>query len=377
MICYLFFYKRKVYQGNLKFEPLLLYTLFLLISLLVKIISGGITGVDEVFPLGIDLLAYFLLCYIAYFSIDKIVVNFTNIKAIFLLLCIICIINDIVTYLQYAGNELGIIMSMMFSAIEEDNFENIANNLDRIDDVQLAMPGIFGHGAVNGYMTSTLGILSMYYFVGNGKTHWKLGIILYFVSLVGVFCCQERSGFGLFLVFSLLTFWRFSSRLFKQSIPIVLFLGFVACYYFFSDLLFSQDIGRYTELTKIGDNRSKLITNALEFISNNLLLGGNVLYGNLYGLTPHNVILHALIYSGIFGALIVLYLTFYMLRDAYLTIRRSKTGTLAYFFACALTIYLLNGLFHSSSLVTGDIIIWILYSCMLRSNQLIRQLNRL
>lgn len=372
MIGYLFFYRKKTSLFRIKYKPLVIYTAFLLITFITKLLSGLFSGEDEVSPFATALLAYFLLCYVAFISIDKIVYNESSVKKVFILLCGICFLNDIVTYLQYSSNELGIGLGMIFSTSEGDYLKNVAENLNRLDEIKIAMPGIFGHGAVNGYMTSTLGILSLYFLVGNGKRFWKLGALLYIISLVGAFCCQERSGFGLLLLFSMLTFWKFSSRLFKLSIPVIIVIGYIAYYDNFVNLITFQEIGRYTELTKFDDGRIALLNNAFEFISNHFLLGGDVLYSKLYGLTPHNVFLHAIIYSGILGGLVVLYLTIYMLYDAYKTISNSKSGTLAYFFACALIIYLLNGIFHSSSLVTGAVIIWIIYACMLRSNQIIK-----
>jgi len=371
MIGYLVIYRGKTYLFKIKYEPLAIYTVFLLITFITKFLSGLSSGEDEIAPFVTSLLAYFLLCYVAFISIDRLVISESHVKKVLILLCGICFLNDIATYLQYTGNGLGIGLGMMFSTSEEDYLNIIAENLNRLDEIRNAMPGIFGHGAVNGYMTSSLGILSLY-FVRNGRKFSKLGVLLYIVSLVGAFCCQERSGFGLFLLFSMLTFWKFSSWLFKISFPVILFIGCIAYYDNLGALIVSQDLGRYTELTAFDDTRKSLVNNALEFISNHFLLGGDVLYSKLYGLTPHNVFLHALIYSGFLGAIIVLYLTIYMLIDAYKTISNSKSGTLAYFFACALTIYLLNGIFHSSSLVTGDVIIWIIYACMLRSNQIVK-----
>lgn len=370
MMAFLFLRSRKANYLPLKKKPILIYTAFLLITFLSKELSSNLSGVDEVSPFATRLSAYFLLCYIAYISIDRIAISVTDIKKILILLCGICVIDDVVTYLQYSGNSIGTGLGMMFSTSEGDYLRKVAENLDRLDEIQIAMPGVFGHGAVNGYMVSTLGILTVYYLVGNGWKYWKFGVVLFTLALLGAFSCQERSGFGLLLLFALISIWKFSARFFKFSVPLFLLLFIISNYDSLVDLLLTQDIGRYSELTKFDNNRAMLLKNALDFIQDHLLLGGDVLYGSIYGLTPHNVIPHAFIYSGVFGAIVVLYLTFYMLRDAYRIIKASTAGTMSYFFACALTIYLLNGFFHSSSLITGDVIIWILYASMLRSHQL-------
>lgn len=370
MIGFLFIHRKNTNRAPIKKAPIIIYTVFLAVSFLCKLISGAHTGVDEISPFATRLLAYFLLCYIAYFAIDRIAVSKKDIKLILILLSAICALNDIVTYLQYIGNPTGVGLGMLFSTSESEYLKNIADNLYRHDEFKTAMPGIFGHGAVNGYMVSCLGILGMYFLNGNGRKYWIIGIILFALSLVGAFCCQERSGFGLLIMFALISVWKFSAKYLKYSVPLLLILLGLAYYENIAEWISSQDIGRFAELTNFDDTRTKLVRNAVEFILNHPLLGGDVLYGKIFGLTPHNVILHSFIYSGLIGAALILYLTFYMLADTYRTIKNSHTGTAAYFFACALAIFLLNGFFHSSSLITGDVIIWILYACMLRGNQL-------
>ena len=370
MICFLIFRRKKTNYVPLKKSPLIIYSIFLLIALICKMLSSSLSGLDEVSPYATRLLAYFLLCYIAYIAIDRITISTTDIRKIFILLCGICVFNDIVTYLQYTGNDIGVGLGMMFYTTESDYLKKVVENFSRLDEIKIAMPGIFGHGAVNGYMVSTLGILPMYFLLGNGRKYWKLGFVLFIISLVGAYCCQERAGFGLLLLFALFSIWKFSANLLKFAVPTFIVLFILAYYDNIANLILTQDIGRYTELTKFEDDRIILLNNALEFIQKNLLLGGDVLYSNTYGLTPHNVIFHAFVYSGLFGAIVVLYLTFHMLRDSFRIIKISNAGTVTYFFACALTIYLLNGLVHSSSLITGDVIIWILYASMLRSKQL-------
>lgn len=377
MLIALFIPQKKRVKTNVKYTPIILYSVFLVISYFAKLISGMNSGVDELTPFLTNLLAYFLLCYISYFAIFKFVSSMKDIKFILILLVGICVFNDIVTYLQYIGNPLGIRLGMIFYTSEGGYIANIAENIDRLQDMRAAMPGIFGHGAFNGYMTSSLGILSLYFCTGNGKKYWILGFVLFALALVGAFCCQERAGFGLLILFSLITFWKFSSKNNKFIIPII-FIGLII----FNlnsilDLMQSQEMGRYAELTKFEDNRSRLVSNAIRFISSNFFIGGEVLYSKLYGVTPHNVILHAFIFSGLLGACVVLILTFYIIRNAYKTIINSHTASMVYFFACGLTIYLITGFFHSSSLITGDVCIWILYGCMLKGNQLINNSTKL
>lgn len=125
MMAFLFLRSRKANYVPLKKKPILIYTVFLCISFLCKEVSDNISVLDnEVSPFVTRLLAYFLLCYIAYFSIDRIAISANDIKKILILLCGICVIDDIATYLQYTGNVVGIGLGMMFSTSESDYFHN-------------------------------------------------------------------------------------------------------------------------------------------------------------------------------------------------------------------------------------------------------------
>lgn len=363
---YLYFNYNSTNKTKIKKKPLIIYSVFLLISLTVKLLSGAISGVEEMLPYFKRLFAFFLICYVSYFSIDKIVQTPKSLNQIFMVLIAICILNDVATYLQYIGNPIGIILGNIFYTSEGEYMDKLENNFDRLNEITMAIPGIFGHAAINGYMTSSLGILSLYYLVGKGKRYWILGLIFFIFAFLGSFCCQERSGMGLFLLFSIYSLWKLNSKILKKLLPLTIGVGLLFFYDSIINIIGSNDIGRYGEMLTFGSTRQNLINNAISFISENFILGGEVAYGQQYGLVPHNFFLHAVIASGIFGALIVYYLFFYMLRDAYRIIRKPKDGSCEYFFACGLSIYLLNGIFHTSSLISGDILIWIFYPLMLK-----------
>lgn len=365
-IAYVCFHSESKQNIKLKKEPLAIYSIFLLVSLIVRILAESITGVDEIAPFLKRILAYFFICYVSYWAVDKIVISSKALLQILSLLVAICFLNDFATLLQYQGNPIGLTLGAIFSTSEGEYMENLVSNFDRLDELNMPMPGIFGHAAINGYMCSSLGILSLYFLIGSGRKYWIMGSILFLFALIGSFCCQERSGLGLLIIFSLYSLWKFNRKLFKYALPLCIFLGFIFFFNTIMTYITSDNLGRYSEMLTFESNRQHLIKNAIDFISRNYILGGEVSYGQQYGLVPHNFFLHAIIASGIIGALIVYYLFFYMLRDALRIIRKSKNGSTSYFYACGLSIYLLNGIFHTSSLISGDVLIWILYPLMLK-----------
>lgn len=363
-------YKKEKYTLNVK--PLIIYGIFLFIAFLSKMIVESTTGVRELEQFGIRLLSNFLVCFVAFFAVDRYVSSNKTLIGILLMFVCVDAINGIATYLQYIGNPVGLSFVGAFSTTKSEYVHFISDNMDRISEASLSLPGIFSSSVLNGYMSSTLGVMSLYYVVGNGRKYWIIGVIVYAVALIGSFCCQERSGFGLLLIFSIITLYKFTPRLFKYFFPILVLVGFFFVFEKISEIMTSDALGRISDMTTFEAARQRLVNNALSFIKSHFLWGGDVSYSIQYGLTPHNIFLHSMIYSGIFGAVTIIVLFCYLIYDASICIWKLKSGVVSYFFACALIIYMLNSVFHSASLITGEVAIWIMYACMIKGIQFVK-----
>ena len=132
-----------------------------------------------------------------------------------------------------------------------------------------------------------------------------------------------------------------------------------------------QDLGR---LQNLEDNEREIIYSlSLDFIKENLMFGGQLKSGE-YLLSngasvssSHNFILNAFVYSGVFGAVILVYLFIKLLINCIAYLINNNKPTL--YIAIALIIYLLNSLTHNKSLVTGDEVIWILFGLLIVSSK--------
>lgn len=353
-------------------KPIIIYLIFLLITLLAKLFSmtfGG-TGVDETQAFFKRLLSLYLVGIVGYYGIAYIATTKTKLLQIFIILLIIGCVNAVVSYLQYIGNPVGMGIALMFSSGEGEYMQAYIMLTETAQEAKFVVPGIFGHGAINGYMNSALGVLPIYFIYQRNFKFRLLGIISFLILVIGSYVTQERSGFGLLLLFSLYLIYKLTNGKIKYiiifSIPFLLLLFS----HNINDFLYSNDFGRYSNLGEF-DDRNKLISDALGFIKNNWLFGGEELYNSLGYVTPHNFFLHALIFSGIFGLLAISLLFFKMLKDSYTVLKQSTNKkSISIYVASALSIYLLNGLFHSGSLITGDVLIWILYGLLLQSKSL-------
>lgn len=364
--------KRNYKHIHVDSKPIIVYLIFLFITLLAKLFSMTFfgTGVDETQVFFKRLLSLYLVGIVGYYGIAYIATTRTLLLQIFTILVIIGCVNAIASYLQYIGNPIGIRIALIFSSGEGDYMRAYLMLTESAQKAKFVVPGIFGHGAINGYMNSALGVLPIYYIFQRNSKLRLLGMISFLILVIGSYVTQERSGFGLLLLFSLYLFYKLTNGKIKYififSLPFLLIL--------FSeniiDFLYSNDFGRYSDFGEFED-RNKLIIDALSFIKNNWLFGGEEFYNSLGYVTPHNFFLHALIFSGILGLVAISLLFFKMLKDSYIVLKQvSNKKLISIYVASALSIYLLNGLFHSGSLITGDVLIWILYGSLLQSKRL-------
>ena len=88
------------------------------------------------------------------------------------------------------------------------------------------------------------------------------------------------------------------------------------------------------------------------------------------GLPPHNFFFSAFIYGGMFGGITLIYLFFKMCKDTILIVlKKSKTENYAVIFSVSLFLFLIQGLFHSGTLVDGEALIFVLLAVAITANK--------
>ena len=87
---------------------------------------------------------------------------------------------------------------------------------------------------------------------------------------------------------------------------------------------------------------------------------------SLYG--AHNFILNSLVYSGLFGTIMLILIAGKMvLQSVRVILSDSLSRSYSLFFACALISYISISLFHNESLATGTPVLFILYGLLVVS----------
>ena len=304
---------------------------------------------------------YYLPCYVAYFASYIYFVKFNlSPKPIFIIFLITGMLNAIVSILQFLQlnniwhiiyNLLGLSLPNYLTAIEE-------SDIDVDNMLGFTTTGLFQKAVANGYYLCLTCILSFYLFFR--RTNYK-DVICFFlfwlINLIGLFVCQERAAFVLGLLGS---FYMFFHSM-RKSVPLSLLFVIIAIYLFSVNIEFDEDtLGRFADMS-YSSSRESLNNNSVSFLSTNLLIGGIAYYRHLFYIPPHNLFYNAFIYSGIFGGLILLGIFFRQCRRCVkyaLSIDRNYGLAII---SIALLAYQGNSFAHNSSLVTGDVTIWLLW----------------
>ena len=180
--------------------------------------------------------------------------------------------------------------------------------------------------------------------------------------LLAVYATQQRTAFGL-VAFSLLVYLVCTLK--KASSWILLVLLVIFAFWSVTHI----EWGRLLE----NDNtdRQVLWQKAVAYISEHPLFGGPMAFQRQAGMSSHNIILDALIFSGLFGGMCVIYLFLKTLAVSitYLLLgfRNIKERYLIIFSALSVLNAMLYGLFHNTSYLTGDEVIFITLAIMLKS----------
>jgi len=356
------------YKFRLQRETLL-YVFFIFSYLLALFMNGEIYQVD--------FFRYFFgryfICLIAVYAISGLVQKQKTVEHIIYFLIGIGIVNGVFTTLQYFGYPSAMALPMYLNPTPEvqEIFE-VHSRL--ISGLGIGVVGIYGNIVENGYISSSIAVLSAFTYNRARERCLKLlSFIIMSFLVFTVFETQQRFVFIMVGLFSVFYFHK-SSKTAARIIGLFILLGIYA---HINEIgLTSYHFGRVVDLSY--HSRLDLFFLAIEFIKDNLLYGGQkafaaILYANGFPLihAAHNIFLNAFIYSGILGGLIIIALYFIMLKKAMkaaFTYMKSSNGTtMSIFLGSALFIILLNSLLHNSSLVTGSEYIWILFMLLIKS----------
>lgn len=340
-----------------------LYVLFLALMFIAQVLNGDLwaEGIAKRY------LAYHLVPIVIFVAIDIYVGNMKMLKQITSLLITICIVDSLVTYLQYIGNPLGLSIGQLFSTEASYSVQVLSDFYEthQVEDLlgRSVTFGIMDSVVYNAYLLGAVGMLPLYYaFTPKTKATAKVvALISYLVIATACFMTQQRAAFVLFLLASAFVILKFGPRW------LLLLTGCFAVYYVLNGEWFDPDkLGRFDNMTDLS-GRAYIYQKSIDYIQENFFLGG---VANC-PVVPHNVFFSALINAGLFGGLVIIVLYFKMLyAGGRIILERSKAISYSVVYASGFGIYMLIGLTHNENIVNGSVMCWLFFALALKAYQL-------
>ena len=215
----------------------------------------------------------------------------------------------------------------------------------------------------NGYFLAvSFPLLFLLKYEADDKVKRASVFVLLFLALFASFAIQQRMGFYLVSLFILYTLWKES--IVRTRFIIILLLGFMvlAGVEYIVDNI---DLGRIAEASD--EDRADTYLRSLSVIfhdSQLFTIGGEKYYRQFFEHTPHNTLIGAWVYTGIFGfvvfVLLLIKVTKQLLPSVFLKL--NINNIVQYSLAASCLIFLCYSLTHSTGIHNGKgLYFWLSY----------------
>ncbi len=356
-------------------------------------ISSFITGYSvEYLTL---LFSNYLVCIVAYWATKNLIIRYNGMTFFLNLFIVLGTLDGVITICQTFGFALADnIMKWLhlYSAQEymvELN-EKRASDLDYLDSMDsfddtmsskhslslmtVVIPGAFNSGVANGYFLMTTGVISLKLLI---QRFGVIRLIPWLICILGCICVQERGPIVILAVLSFYALYKFisSRQVKKNKLSILILIPSLIAIINFVYKLISNLGSRITEIGLEDKGREDIYGDALNYYFDHPFFGGYHQFTHELETAPHNLILNAFIYGGIIGGLAIVAILFIQFKPIIKVFwqRINRKQSLCFIAALAYTAYTLNSLLHNRSIVTGDVIIWMLWAAFYYSYKLSKQ----
>ena len=337
------------------------YIILFLVCIVMLGISLTINGGLVAFAFWEKCLAYYLLCIIIYFATDRFVKNNTHFDKLAFILSLIVVFDTVVTILQYQNNPIGWGLGAIFSDVEE--FAEFLNDHDSFVGVS-KLPGIFGHPVNNGFFLSVVCPM-MLTGIGNNKSFFR---VLYFISvivltLIGLLLLQQRAAFFLVVI---IVAYHFLRTLIKNPVKFILPAIVIAAIVFFIIPSNTGDIEMGRLASSDNSSRTGVWNWAFAVFLDSPLFGNILRYNQSAEYSAHNVLIDSLVDSGIVGFIPLFILYMKTVVDSLRIMLKTKNDY-ARVFSYSVLASMCMGMFHNTSYLTGEVIIFLSLALMFKA----------
>lgn len=333
-----------------------LYVAFLLIFFVCLVITGDLMN----YGFFKRFLAYDLVCITTFFAIYLKVNNKDQFKCILYFLLILCLFNSCITLLQITGQDIGWTIGQYIAPVDEA--KDIADTHEGLLAISFA-PGIFSHVVSNAFILASFSPLALFLSKRKGIVMFILMTCIY---LVVIFLTQQRAAFYLYLLSLIISLFALVVK--KPRILILMVLIICSLGTQLIDFFIGFDFGRLA--SGQDDSRFFMFKYAMEFIPKHFLFGGVSEFTRVTKLSAHNIILDSFIFAGIGGFITLMLFNIkvgLLCAKNTLSFVKGKCSLMTFSLTMAMTTCTLYGFTHNTSVLTGDVVVFILLALLLKS----------
>lgn len=325
------------------------------------LLNGGF----EVYNFIYKCLAFYLVCIVAYFAVDVCVKEPKLFDKLIFVLTLIAVFDAVVTILQFYNTNIGWAIGSAFSNI--DDYSGYLDEHDTFEGVS-KLPGIFGHPVSNGFYLVVVAPMLLARFNGKQSVFKSISSLLFMVVIVvSLYYLQQRAAFILLILVLVYHYLRDDVK-HPFRVASLLLLGILIVYLI--EPSFSTDPETNRLSTYDNSARLRVWKQAISVISDNPFFGNLLQYNMRAEYSAHNCFLDSLVNSGIFGFIPLFVLYVRTVLDSFKIMRHSQDIYARVFSYCVL-ICMAMGMFHNTSYMSGDVIIFICLACMFKSQKMV------
>ena len=309
---------------------------------------------------------YYFIAYVGWRATNLIIQdNKKNVNYIIYLILGIGAFDVLVTISQMTFNTAWYypIESFFRFRTQETQIEIIESYAEYRDVLGDAITGVFGNAIKNGWYLAVCSVLS---FVFIQKYKYAVLYVLPVFFLIGVFACQERSALAAAVIMiSLICYKIFTNLSFAQKTWFIIISVGIGAFLvqYFMDYSAANEL-RYSEVGMDDTGRIGIMEKYYSYIIS------NPLFPNYYDMRaqmippPHNILFNAFVYGGIISFITICYILKLQFTTFCVIFQNIQLRNNIFFTTsiCALVAFTINGFFHNQSIVTGELMPWILWS---------------
>lgn len=366
MLAYIIYNKTTARKDPYKIRTDYIYLFIASIAMLgIALIING--GLDD-FNFWERSLAYYLLCIICYFAVDCSVKKINQFDMVIFVISLILLLDSVVTILQSQNSPVGWGLGAVLS--EVDDYSDYLLNHESFVGVS-KIPGIFGHPVRNGFF---LGVATPMLLIGiTAKKKPKIFSLFYIcliaLSLYSLLLLQQRAAFFLLLLilaFHILrTFFKHPLKYLLPLAAIIIIVEFVIPFN-----IGETEMGRLA--TMDNSSRTDLWSKAFTVFADNPFWGNLLQYNITADYSAHSMLLDSLVCSGIIGFIPLFSLFMKTITDS-IRIAKQNINSYTNAFSYSVIISMGMGLYHNTSYLTGEVMIFLSLALMFKAQILTKR----